>query len=472
MATQISDDDLPETATSNEELFDLIQQWKQDNSMRDIVIVVAGKSGTGKSTLINNFLALDPSRAAEARLQSTSVTKDVKRYDEEVNGVLVRAVDMPGLHARGHTANKEKEVIAALSDCTDGNADILIYCVSLTQRLDGVDEKNITTLIKAFGKKIWDNAIFVLTHADDVLEGDLDELIADFSKELQKILAENEVETNIKPFSFCDTSKSTIPDLEMEIAPDSNVAGEHEDDESAVARDPANTPGTESTAQESPLAITAAKRDDGEPARDPANASESTAQESEHDDGESAKDPPDTESTAQELPVSIIITIPTGKDLSKPPGWRDSLLAQVITICRCRSISKLTELEGAFWERLKRKLKRGAKVGAIAGAIGGVSGAALGTGIGAAIGALVGGLLTAPIGGVGAIPTAAGGAAVGALIGSVSGGGGIGALALVAAGIGSAHNNRLFKDIAFYHQVQKKLEELQKKELNEPQSSA
>jgi predicted GTPase len=457
MATKISDDDSPETARSSEELLDLIQQWKQDNSKRDIVIVVAGKGGTGKSTLINNFLALDRSRAADARLKPTSVTSEVKVYKGEVNGVLVRAVDMPGLHARRHTADKEKEVIAGLSHVTGGNADILIYCVSLTQRLDGIDERNINTLIKAFGGKIWDNAIFVLTHADSVLEDEdnnLHELIAEFSKELQDILDEREVKTNVKPFSSCDSSEPRIStDLnqspgETEIAPDSNVAAEHENDESAG--DPANAPDTESTAEESEYD----NINEPEPARDPVNA-------------------PDTESTApgQELPVAII-AIPTGKELNKPPGWRDSLLAQIITICQCRAVSKLTKLNGVFWEKIKKKLKRGAKVGAIAGTVGGVSGAVVGTGIGAGIGALVGGVLTAPIGGIGAIPTAAGGAALGALIGSASGGGGIGAFALLAGGIRSAHNNNLFKDIAFYHQVQKKLKELREKELNEPQSSA
>ena len=52
MATQGSDDDvLAETTTANEEVVDLIQQWKK-NIDRDIVVVVAGKSNTGKSSLI------------------------------------------------------------------------------------------------------------------------------------------------------------------------------------------------------------------------------------------------------------------------------------------------------------------------------------------------------------------------------------------------------------------------------------
>ena len=83
--------------------------------------------------------------------------------------------------------------------------------MSLTQRLDSIDERNIRTLIKAFGKKIWDNAIFVLTHADSVLEDEdsnLDELVAAFTEELQEILAECEVESCIKPFVSCHATES------------------------------------------------------------------------------------------------------------------------------------------------------------------------------------------------------------------------------------------------------------------------
>ena len=221
-----SHDDLPETATSNEEILDLIQQWKREESKRAIVMVVAGKSGTGKSTLINNFLALDSNKAAESLLQLTSVTKEVARYDGEVNGVLIRAVDMPSLHTRRHSSDKEKEVVAALSHVTDGNADILIYCVSLTQRLDLIDERNIGALIKAFGKKIWHNAILVLTHADSVLNYEnsnldkLGELVAAFTEKLQEILREYEINACIKPYH---PSEFSIPDILLETnveAPD------------------------------------------------------------------------------------------------------------------------------------------------------------------------------------------------------------------------------------------------------------
>ena len=380
-------DDSPQTTRSNEELLDMIQQWNLDNSEREIVVVVGGKSETGKSTLISNFLTLDGKEAAEARIQPTSMTHNVKVYKGEVSSIHVRAVDMPGLHARRHSSDMEKEVIAALSHHTEGKADILIYCVSLTQRLDSIDERNIATLNKAFGEKLWTNAILVLTHADTILEDEdnadkLDDIVKEFAKKFEEILADcSGIKACAKPFSFSD--------------PDPSLASE----------------GEESSLE--------------------------------------------------------IVAIPTGKKPDKPPGWRDSLLAQVITICQKKSISYLTKLEGVSWEKIKKKLKKGAKVGAIAGAVGGASGAAVGTGVGAAVGAFIGGILTAPIGGVGAVPTAAGGAALGGLLGSLFGGGGTGVVGLLAGGLATAHNENFFKDIAFYYEVQKKLEELQKKRLSE-----
>ena len=200
---------------SQQEVQELIQQWQDENleSGRDVVLVVAGKSGTGKSTLINNFLSLDGDKAAESRLQPTSVTSEVRRYDGEVNGVPIRAIDMPGLHARKHKKDEEMNIVAALSNLTQGKADILIYCISLTQRVDIVDEKNIETLNMAFGKEIWKNAIFVFTHADAVLddkdnEGKFDKLVKSFTKEVQEMLGDCDVKVIITSVSETTTTNS------------------------------------------------------------------------------------------------------------------------------------------------------------------------------------------------------------------------------------------------------------------------
>ena len=218
---------------SQQEVQDFIQQLQDENleSGRDIVLVVAGKSGTGKSTLINHFLSLDGDKAAESRLQPTSVTSEVRRYDGEVNGVPIRAIDMPGLHARKHKKDQEMNIVAALSNLTQGKADILIYCVSLTQRVDIVDEKNIETLNMAFGKEIWKNAIFVFTHADAVLddkdnEGEFDKLVESFRKEVQEMLGDCEVTVRVTSVSETTTANPG------EVGTVANVCdGDHDIDE-------------------------------------------------------------------------------------------------------------------------------------------------------------------------------------------------------------------------------------------------
>ena len=185
------DDDLAETTIENEEVVDLIQRWQKENIDRDIIVVVAGKSGAGKSTLINNFLTLGKDEAAKTGLQPTSVTKNVKEYKGEVNGIPIRAIDMPGLHARDHSEDTPVEIIATLTHLTDCKADILIYCIPLHQRMDEGDEKNIRTLNEVFSEAIWKNAIIAFTHADYILERqragkvNYDRVLSDFREEFQ-----------------------------------------------------------------------------------------------------------------------------------------------------------------------------------------------------------------------------------------------------------------------------------------------
>ena len=298
-------------------------------------MVVAGKSGTGKSTLINNFLSLDKNKAAESRLQPTSVTKEVKRYDGKVNGVPIRAVDMPGLHARRHSEDTESEVIAALCHFTGGNADILIYCVSLTQRLDSIDERNIATLNKAFGKKIWNNAIFVLTHADAVLEDEdnksnFDELVEGFTRELQEILTECEVDSRVRPFSSNSSHTSNVGAQGEDMKTDTS--------DMTTQKELRNeTSGSESeakiSAETTAVPCMGTQPSSSDPGPQSEVAPESKVAKECEQDGETTSVPakaPDTEES-KKLQIEIV-AIPTGKKPTRPPGWRDSLLTQVITI--------------------------------------------------------------------------------------------------------------------------------------------
>ena len=74
---------------------------------------------------------LDKHEAAKTGLQPTSVTKDVKEYKGEVNGVPIRAIDVPDLHALDHNEDTQAEIITTLTHLTNSKADILFYCIPL-----------------------------------------------------------------------------------------------------------------------------------------------------------------------------------------------------------------------------------------------------------------------------------------------------------------------------------------------------
>lgn len=177
-------EDQPATTTADE---DLIKKLVRE---RPLVLVTAGKAGAGKSTLINNLLGLKGKKAAESKASPKSVTKAVDYYEEEVHGFTVRVIDTPGLEAEDLSSQELQEALEDLSALTDGKADIMLYCMKLTDRADKKDECIVKKLTKAFGKEMWRHTVLVLTFGDAVLnqdEGDRDTLES-FTNEFEEVL--------------------------------------------------------------------------------------------------------------------------------------------------------------------------------------------------------------------------------------------------------------------------------------------
>lgn len=198
--------------TDIERNVDYIRNFSLSRQERPVVIVVAGKSGVGKSTLINNFLRLEGDNASECALRPTSVTQSVHCYDGIINSVSVRVIDIPGLHAHDH--DNDVTNLRELTTVTEGiEVDVLFYCISLTSRLDRIDWDNIDTLTRTFGEKIWNHAILVFTWADVVLgEGsNLEELVDKFVQQMQHQLVDrrrlNTTIRSIYSFNLLATSE-------------------------------------------------------------------------------------------------------------------------------------------------------------------------------------------------------------------------------------------------------------------------
>ena len=176
--------DQPPTTTAEDEIKKLIIR------NRPLVFVTAGKPGAGKSTLINNLLGLRGKKAAESKASPKSVTKAVDYYEEEVHEITVRIIDTPGLEAKDLTSKEEHQTLADLSVFTDGKADIMLYCMRLTDRADEKDERIVKKLTKAFGKEIWRHTVLVLTYGDAVLnqDGGDQETLEEFANEFEEVL--------------------------------------------------------------------------------------------------------------------------------------------------------------------------------------------------------------------------------------------------------------------------------------------
>ena len=213
------DPDQPRTATAEDSIDnDVLKRPKNDSKRKDenrcLVLVIAGRAGVGKSTVLNNLLGLKGENAAAAKSSARSVTKDVKCYEEEKYGVPVRIIDTPGLESKDLTSEEEQE---ALSRMSDENPDLLLYCISLAERFQKDDDRIVEKLTKAFGSEIWSRTVLVLTFGDVKLEGseeDKREVLENNTEEFEKALKNAGVSDVSVKYMLSTQDINIQPDLE------------------------------------------------------------------------------------------------------------------------------------------------------------------------------------------------------------------------------------------------------------------
>jgi GTPase SAR1 family protein len=134
--------------------------WDESNSVN---ILISGKTGTGKSSLVNSLLGKEVAKVGETLDPETS---EVISYTAVIRGIKVAVWDSPGLQ---DGLEREDEYLADIRRKCKDDIDLFIYCVSMenTRFEDGNrDIDSMCKLTDTLGKNIWNNAVFILTCAN------------------------------------------------------------------------------------------------------------------------------------------------------------------------------------------------------------------------------------------------------------------------------------------------------------------
>ena len=138
------------------------------NASKAVKIFITGKTGVGKSTLVNGLVGAEVAKEGETLDPETA---EVTSYVKKINGITVTVWDSPGLQ---DGTSKEAEYLSDMEKNCKG-MDLCVYCVSLLDTRFTEDCDDIVAMQKltgVFGKSVWENAIFILTFANLLVETD------------------------------------------------------------------------------------------------------------------------------------------------------------------------------------------------------------------------------------------------------------------------------------------------------------
>ena len=98
----MADDDVADEESVVEGLDEdhLVEEWLTHSNSLPLSILIGGRTGAGKSTFINHFLALTEEEKCEEGSGSQSETIHVRKVTKSIVGVTLEIFDTPGLSDR------------------------------------------------------------------------------------------------------------------------------------------------------------------------------------------------------------------------------------------------------------------------------------------------------------------------------------------------------------------------------------
>lgn len=162
------------TAGKIKQLDELADKWKylDDNVLKMIIdnwfeqyrpeldILTYGKTGVGKSSLINSLFERQLARECEYE----TCTHRTQKYSKVIDKVKINLWDMPGLY---DATKKNDDTLRQLKKIK--KVDVILVCINIAERRIRSDDIGaIKKLINSFEKSLLDHVILVFTFANTI----------------------------------------------------------------------------------------------------------------------------------------------------------------------------------------------------------------------------------------------------------------------------------------------------------------
>ena len=139
-----------------------IERWL--SGLNSVNILVTGKGFTGKSSLINGIVGQSVAKEHD-KLNRELVEAAVQAFPFKYHDVDITIWDSPGLQ---DGSDKDEEYIRDMISKGCADADLVFYCTRMNDtRFRQEDYVAIKKITRGLGKGIWNNAIFVMTFANE-----------------------------------------------------------------------------------------------------------------------------------------------------------------------------------------------------------------------------------------------------------------------------------------------------------------